>query len=38
VVLRVGAVAVHDRGWIPLVAGAAMVDAVARSCPGMPWR
>jgi BirA family biotin operon repressor/biotin-[acetyl-CoA-carboxylase] ligase len=34
VVLRVGAVAVHDRGWIPLVAGAAMVDAVAAQLPG----
>lgn len=33
-VLRVGAVAVHDRGWIPLVAGAAMVDAVAAQLPG----
>ncbi|GAA4060492.1 biotin--[acetyl-CoA-carboxylase] ligase [Microbacterium laevaniformans] len=33
IVLRVGAVAVHDRGWIPLVAGAAMVDAVAAQLP-----
>lgn len=33
VLLRVGAVAVHDRGWIPLVAGAAMVDAVAAQLP-----
>ncbi len=34
VLLRVGAVAVHDRGWIPLVAGAAMVEAVAAQLPG----
>ena len=34
VLLRVAAVAVPDRGWIPLVAGAAMVDAVAAQLPG----
>lgn len=34
VLLRVGAVATHDRGWIPLVAGAAMTDALAAQLPG----
>lgn len=34
VLLRVGAVAIADRGWIPLVAGAAMTDAVAAQLPG----
>lgn len=33
--LRVGAVDVADRGWIPLVAGAAMTDAVAAQLPGL---
>jgi BirA family biotin operon repressor/biotin-[acetyl-CoA-carboxylase] ligase len=33
VLLRVGAVAVPDRGWIPLVAGAAMRGAVAAQLP-----
>lgn len=35
VLLRVGAVAVHDRGWIPLVAGLAMTRAVAAQLPGL---
>lgn len=35
VLLRVGAVATVDRGWIPLVAGAAMTDAVAAQLPGL---
>ncbi|MGB4778771.1 biotin--[acetyl-CoA-carboxylase] ligase, partial [Microbacterium sp.] len=34
ILLRVGAVATHDRGWIPLVAGAAMADAVVAQLPG----
>lgn len=34
VLLRVGAVEVADRGWIPLVAGAAMREAVAAQLPG----
>lgn len=34
ILLRVGAVATHDRGWIPLVAGAAMADAVAAQLSG----
>jgi len=33
--LRVGAVAVADRGWIPLVAGAAMTRAIARQLDGL---
>ncbi len=33
VLLRVGAVAVADRGWIPLIAGAAMRGAVAAQLP-----
>lgn len=33
VLLRVGAVEVAERGWIPLVAGAAMADAVAAQLP-----
>ena len=33
VLLRVGAVEVADRGWIPLVAGAAMRDAIAAQLP-----
>lgn len=35
VLLRVGAVAVDDRGWIPLVAGLAMTRAVAAQLPGL---
>lgn len=34
VLLRVGAVEVSDRGWIPLIAGAAMRDAIAAQLPG----
>ncbi len=34
VLLRVGAVVTRDRGWIPLVAGAAMADALAEQLPG----
>ncbi|MBF4561655.1 biotin--[acetyl-CoA-carboxylase] ligase [Microbacterium sp. VKM Ac-2870] len=34
VLLRVGAVATHDRGWIPLIAGAAMTDALGAQLPG----
>lgn len=34
VLLRVGAVAATDRGWIPLIAGAAMTRAVAAQLPG----
>jgi len=34
VLLRVGAINIADRGWIPLVAGAAMADAVAAQLPG----
>ena len=34
VLLRVGAVEVADRGWIPLIAGAAMRDAIAAQLPG----
>ena len=34
VLLRVGAVEIADRGWIPLVAGAAMRSAVAAQLPG----
>lgn len=34
VLLHVGAVAVADRGWIPLLAGAAMRDAIAAQLPG----
>lgn len=33
VLLRVGAVTLADRGWIPLVAGAALRDAVAAQLP-----
>ena len=35
VLLRVGAVPVADRGWIPLVAGAAMAAAVGRQLDGL---
>jgi len=35
VLLRVGAVATVDRGWIPLVAGAAMTEAVAAQLGGL---
>ncbi|MBD3757419.1 MULTISPECIES: biotin--[acetyl-CoA-carboxylase] ligase [Microbacterium] len=35
VLLRVGAVATSDRGWIPLLAGVAMADAVAAQLPSM---
>lgn len=35
VLLRVGAIDVADRGWIPLVAGAAMADAVAAQLHGV---
>lgn len=35
VLLRVGAVATSDRGWIPLIAGVAMADAVAAQLPSM---
>ncbi len=34
VLLRAGAVPVAARGWIPLIAGAAMADAVAAQLPG----
>lgn len=34
VVLRVDSVPVERRGWIPLAAGAAMVDAIAAQLPG----
>ena len=41
VLLRVGAVEVRDRGWIPLVAGLAMTRAVAAQLPtlevGLKW-
>jgi len=35
VLLRVDAVATADRGWIPLIAGAAMTRAVAAQLPGL---
>lgn len=34
VLLRVGEVAVSERGWIPLLAGLAMAEAVAEQLPG----
>ncbi|MFT4050865.1 MAG: biotin--[acetyl-CoA-carboxylase] ligase [Microbacterium sp.] len=34
VLLRVGAVEIADRGWIPLVAGEAMAGAIAAQLPG----
>lgn len=34
VLLRVAAVPIADRGWIPLVAGAALRDAIAAQLPG----
>lgn len=36
VLLRVGAVALADRGWIPLVAGAALRDAISEQLPNTP--
>ena len=36
VLLRVGAVALADRGWIPLVAGAALRGAISEQLPNTP--